>query len=633
MSGLFGLINFNAEPIALQKLEVMQAATPCCKPDDARIVIDKNVGFGQLLKYNTPESVYESLPCKTVQDQLFTAVVRLDNRNALCRQFGISNAEQPTTPDSRLIWLAYQKWGDDCPDHLLGDWVFAIWNPQEQRLFLARDHHGNSSLYYYRADNQFMFASSRKALLALGVPRRLDELYLAQVLITWTDYHGKRTMDLDIFRLPPAHAMTVTPDSVRTWKYWQLEETPLLHLPSFDEYIEGFLEIFAEAVRCRLRSYRPIGVTLSGGLDSGSVTALAARELQKRGKSLTAFTSVPLYDTSQSVSSNRFGDETEYAQCTANSYDNIDHNLISAEQISPVAGLKQMLTILNEPGHAGGNYFWIVSLFKAAQQLGIGTLLTGQGGNATVSWIGAPELSSMTQLIQQQGWKAGLKSMMPAPLLRAYQLRRLNQISWDGSAIHPAFASRLALARQHIEAASNGRDAPYRWRSPIDKRLSIIKPGDSLVGFIWAEMGAAFGMEVRDPTFDKRVMTYTLSIPDHHFVGQNGLDRRIIRAAMVGILPDPVRLNQKRGRQAADLGYRLRDSADEVNAALNSLAQTQAAAYLDIEKMQGAFTNVVNDVNKHHTGRASTVLMRGLDAGLFLKDQKIVDCGGITAVL
>ncbi len=633
MSSIFGLFHLNNHPVPEQKLVTMQSAMALSSPDKTHFIVDQNMGFGQLLHYNTPESLHESLPVKAGNNHLFTAAARLDNRDTLCDRFDIPHAERPTTPDSDLIWRAYEKWGEDCPDHLIGDWSFAVWNPQAQRLFIARDHHGNTAVYYYRDHNQFAFASSKKGLLALGAPRRLNELYLAQVITSWPDYHGERTIDLDIFRLPPAHAMTVTPNEVRTWRYWRLEDTPLLQLPSFEAYVEGFLEVYTEAVRCRLRSHRPIGTTLSGGLDSGSVTALAARELQKQGKTLTAFTSVPLHDTSQTVGANRFGDETAFAKMTANTYDNIAHHFITAQHVSPVAGLQKVLAIRDEPGHAGANYFWIVALLQQAQEQGLGTLLTGQGGNATVSWVGAPNLSSPLKIIQTQGLKAALKPFMPAPILRTIQLMNLKPRDWDRSAIHPDFVNKMQLQHKYIESESQQRNASYRWRNPIDRRLSVIKPGASLACALWDEMGEAFGLEIRDPTLDKRVMTYTLSIPDHHFVGENGLDRRIIREAMAGILPDKVRLNQKRGLQAADIGYRLRDSADEVEAALNALSQTEAADYLDLKKIREAFTNVLTDVNKNNTNLAGIVLLRGLDAALFIESQKNADYSGNFAAL
>ncbi|MDJ0752150.1 MAG: asparagine synthase-related protein [Ardenticatenaceae bacterium] len=618
MSGIFGLIHFDDEPVEQHSLAAMRAALTMSPPDRSEILLTRQAGFGQIIHFSTPESQYEALPQQFEgNNQLFTAAGRIDNRGELCDRFDISVNERATTPDSTLIWLAWQTWGEDCPDHLLGDWSFAVWNPQERRLFLARDHHGNTSLYYYRDRRRFAFASNRQALLALGVPRRLNELYLAQVLTSWPAYHGERTVDLDIYRLPPAHALTAEAESCRTWRYWRLEDTPQLHLPNFEAYVAGFLEIYEEAVRCRLRSLQPIGVTLSGGLDSGSVTALAAKNLPNQ--TLHAFTSVPRFNTDKTIGDRRFGDETTFAQHTARAYDNIEHHLIPAEHITPLDGLKQVLAIRQEPGHAGGNYYWMIALFQKAQEMGIGTLLTGQGGNATISWTGAPVRTSFSKTVQSSGWKQGIKWLMPSPLQRAYKLSPFYQTSWQNSAIHPKFAARLDLARQRIAAESDGWDAPYRWRDPFQLRLSIILPGRSIIGGIWAEMSHAFGVVIRDPTLDKRVMAYTLSIPNRYFVGQDGLDRHLIREAMAGLLPDPVRLNPKRGLQAADIVYRLRESADEIENNFGELESSDVVDYIDLSKMRSCYDNLCQNMNISLFAQAVTIFMRGLDTGLFLK--------------
>ncbi|NOZ51463.1 MAG: asparagine synthetase B [Chloroflexi bacterium] len=619
MSGIFGLFNKDGAPVDPDLLETMRAAMAYWGPDGGGIWHDGPCGLGQLLLYNTPEALYERLPRKLPQRRLaITAEARIDNRHELCDWFAIPPSERPQTPDSELILLAYEKWGEDCSDHLLGDWSFAIWNSAERRLFLARDHHGNTTLFYCHDAHRFAFASSRKALLALGVPRRLNELYLAQVLTSWPAYHGPTTIDLDIACLPPAHAMSVTPERLDVQRYWYLEHTPALRLPSLDDYVAGFQEVYAEGVRCRLRSYRPVGVTLSGGLDSGSVAALAARELRGQGKTLPAFTSVPIGDVSNTVGTNRFGDETPYAQATAHHAGNIVLHPLTSEHISPVAGIRRSLEMLDTPSHAPSNAFWIQDILETAQQQGLGTLLTGQGGNATISWTGAPEFYSLRALLRQQGWKAVAKRATPPFLLHAYRQRRSDRQTWQGTAIAAGFARRLGLSRRRA-AASADMTLPDSWRRPQDKRCAIIKPGRSLLGGLWAMNAAAYGLEVRDPTLDKRVLTYTLAIPDSIFAGSNGLDRWLIREAMAGLLPDEVRLNRRRGLQAADLGQRLLRTVPEMDEALAECAGSERVThYLDVGRMHSVWTNLQVEVNTETAHRAVTVLLRGLMAGLFL---------------
>lgn len=597
----------------------MDRATAHWGPDGGDTWHDTHCGLGQRLLFNTPEALHERLPRWVDEARLaITAEARIDNRDELCDHFAIPHAERPTTPDSELILRAYLKWGEDCPDQLLGDWSFAIWHPDEQKLFLARDHSGNTSLVYWQEGGRFAFASEPKALYAIGAPRRLNELYLAQVLISWPAYHGPQTIDLDIQRLPPAHAMTVTPEGSRTWCYWRLEETPELRLPSREEYVEGFREIYDRAVRDRLRSYRPVGTTLSGGLDSGSVTALAARALGEQGKRLTAFTAVPLYDTSETVGRTRFGDETHFASLTAARWENVDHRLLDSAHISPVAGIRRTLAVMPEPSHAASNYFWMIDLLKQAQAAGLGTLLTGQGGNATISWTGAPALRSRLAAFRHEGWKAGVRRNLPLWALRPLIAWRMRSQTWSGAAIHADFARRVELARRR--AAAMGQDITLQEsrRKPQDMRYAIIQPGAGRIGDLWARMGADVALEIRDPTFDKRVMAYTLSVPDPIFDSPDGGDRWIIRTAMAGLLPEEVRLNRQRGHQSADLAGRLLASADEVAAALAQVDSPPANAYVDVDKMRRAWADVQAEATTFTTHRAGTILLRGMLAGLFL---------------
>ena len=150
--------------------------------------------------------------------------------------------------DGEIILRAYQQWGQDCVHHLDGDWHFAIWDERERSLFLARDHHGNTGLYYYHGPRSFAFASSKKALLALDtVPKTPDLLRISQVLTAWPG-DGVRTAYENIQRLPPAHRMLVTPGKIQVERYWFPENVSELHLKSDDEYVEAFLEVFTRAV-------------------------------------------------------------------------------------------------------------------------------------------------------------------------------------------------------------------------------------------------------------------------------------------------------------------------------------------------------------------------------------------------
>ena len=255
----------------------------------------------------------------------------MDNREELCRRLGIPQVEWPTTPDTTLLMSAYERWGEDCPDHLWGDWSLALWDERRQQLFLARDHFGIASFYYYRDSRRLAFASAIRGLLALPqVPKKINQIRIAQILTSWWG-DGVQTAYEGIERLPPAHTLTITSGGqILKRHYWRAEETPELRLPREEDYQEQFLELYQAAVNSRLRSLRPVGATLSGGLDSGSVCTLAARELRTRGRRLPVFGSIPLIPTEGIIPRHRFGDESPYIEATARWAGNIDITYIAA---------------------------------------------------------------------------------------------------------------------------------------------------------------------------------------------------------------------------------------------------------------------------------------------------------------
>ena len=205
-----------------------------------------------------------------------------------CREAGVSDGE--------LILRAWRRWGPDCPNHLLGDYAFALWDARRRRLFCARDHIGARPFYYARAGERFVFASAVPAVLAApGVSDRLDDDFVAAHLTHIALDTTTHTFFAAVRKLPPGHALTVTGDGrLRTERYWRPEDVPRTRPASDDACAQECLDLCARAVRDRLRGSGPVGAHLSGGLDSSGVAALAARELRRQGRAAPlAFTWLP----------------------------------------------------------------------------------------------------------------------------------------------------------------------------------------------------------------------------------------------------------------------------------------------------------------------------------------------------
>ncbi|MDQ3661536.1 MAG: asparagine synthase-related protein, partial [Actinomycetota bacterium] len=204
------------------------------------------------------------------------ADARIDNREELVRTlWGGSHLPDEPPTDAELILEAYRRWGEECPARLIGDFAFAIWDARRGRLFAARDPMAMRALYYRVEPRRVLFGTEVKQILAVpGVPARIFEpavgAYLAGPFghMEWTFYEG-------ISQLAPAHALVVDASGQRTWRYWDIDPDFRIEYPTEEEYVEHFLEVFLEAVRCRLRSTKPVGIFLSGGMDSGSIASAA----------------------------------------------------------------------------------------------------------------------------------------------------------------------------------------------------------------------------------------------------------------------------------------------------------------------------------------------------------------------
>ncbi len=152
--------------------------------DDIRVWKNENVFFGCHAQWITPESIGEPLPFYDSERQCtITADAIIDNREELFESLQIPRDQRKTIPDSQLILLAYYKWGEDSPKHLVGDFAFMIWDEREQKLFGARDPSGYRTLYYYKDHRRFAFCTTIEPLLNLPyIEKKLNEEWLAEFL-------------------------------------------------------------------------------------------------------------------------------------------------------------------------------------------------------------------------------------------------------------------------------------------------------------------------------------------------------------------------------------------------------------------------------------------------------------------
>jgi asparagine synthase (glutamine-hydrolysing) len=583
----------------------------------------------------TPEAEHESSPFHDPETGLsFTAAARLDNRTDLCDQFGIPQADRPELADGHLVFLAHRRWGEAAPRHLAGDWSYAAWDGSRRRLFLARDQLGNTGLFFHRWRNLLAFASDPEGLFGLPhVTRRINERKLAGYLGLGSLTEPFETQWEAIHRLLPGFALAVTAEAGQPARYWAPEDAPALDLRSDEACLEAFLEHYRRAVKVRLRSIRPIGATLSAGLDSGSVTVLAAQALAAEDRPLTTFTSVPL-GLAAPLRGGQLVDEGPLARLVSSRFPGILHLPLRAEAISPVAGIHQVVGLAHAPLHAANNGYWILAMLREARSRGLGVLLTGQSGNGGVSWDGGRY--RIFHLFASGRWDEGRKALA---LWRAYHGRSWFEAlavhvvrplvgPWTGLAglgrggagpgqhlVQRALARRLGLER-----ALALERRPAARMQPLEERRRTLMVNAGFGGHLWHLFGAVSGLEVRDPTADLQLLTFCLGVPQAQFTFGGG-DRMLMRRAMEGLLPPEVQWNRARGVQASDLAVRIRLHPAEMESTLERFGASRAIpAFLDLPALRGTWERF-SRLSGADLGLGAH-LLRGVMAGCFIDESE-----------
>ena len=548
MSGIIGLYNLDGRPAEPLLLERMARTIARRGPDGIRYWLNGPVSLGHLLLQTTPESAHEKQPLTNEDSALcLTLDGRIDNRTELRSLLDSKGLPLRDDTDAELVLRAYECWGEECPNRLLGDFAFAIWDARNQRLFCARDYVGVKPFYYHRSASLFAFGSEIRALLALdAVPRRLNESRLADFLVEELDREDEEsTFYQDVQRLPAGHSLTVSPGRFDLRDYWDLKAPPLLKLGSLREYGEAFREVFVDAVRCRLRSTHPVGSTLSGGIDSSSVVC-TIREL------LAAELKEPLHTISLVDADESKCGETPYIREVLRGGGLTPH-IVRSDQVSPMT---EQMADSDEPFEIF-TYFTNWFGFAAAKKAGVRVLLDGISGDHII-----PPYTYLATLLRSGQWNTlrrelsfgsrefgesrlsilrthALAPMLPGLFEVWRRLRGRKPRPYpEGSCINPDFALRMRiperfeLKRRKLWAASRDIGTLHSWSFTC-----------GILPFFFEHSGrlaATLGVEARHPFSDRRVIEFFLSLP-LHMKTYTPLPKRVIREGMRGILPEMVR--------------------------------------------------------------------------------------------
>ncbi|MBU7581637.1 MAG: lasso peptide isopeptide bond-forming cyclase [Nostoc sp. TH1S01] len=583
MSGILGIYYLDARPVEPESIRQMVDILAHRGPDGADVWYGGSVGLGHRMLWTTPESLLEKLPLVDRTGNLvITADARIDNRDELISALSLTDHPAEKITDSQLILAAYEKWGERCPEKLIGDFAFAIWDERQQKLFCARDHMGVKPFYYYCSNRVFVFASEIKALFSIKeVPRQLNELQVAYYIEGLLE-DQETTFYQEIFRLPAAHYLTIrSTQKMQMQSYWALDPKRELRLNSDQEYTEAFREVFTEAVRCRLRSAFPIGSTLSGGLDSSSIACTARQLLAKSGnQQLHTFSAIfPTLPESD----RRWIDERPYMDAVKTLGGFQAHD-VRADLLTPLIDL---LWREEEPILAPNLYIH-QGMYECAHQNNVRVFLDGVDGDSTVchGWLYLTELFytgrwlTLMQEITATGrrfrvsrrqlfWANCVSPVLiePARQLGQGLLKYGRKTNVNSQLINPAFAQRIKLA-EHTQKLLSHQPAltltskQQHWQSLTTGQYPyILEMTDKTT--------AKYSLEGRYPFFDRRLMEFCLSLPSNQKFS-NGFSRAILRNAMTDILPPKIQQRVSKGNLSFNFQRRfLEDWRETVEHVIN----------------------------------------------------------------
>lgn len=399
MSGIGGVFNVDGAPVDRGLLERMRDIIVHRGPDGSGLWMNGKVGLVHRLLMNTEESVSDKQPMTNGRGLWITADCRIDNREELEETFRsqglwgeiLKCVGFHSVPDSIFILFAYQLWGEECPNHLLGDFSFAIWDERNQNLFCARDPIGIKPFVYHWDGLKFLFGSEMKQIFQdTSIPEDLNLVHLAEVLIL-SYSNREETPYKTIARLPPAHSLLIQKGRFWVRKYWNWNpDSEPRSKASLEENAEAFRHIFFDSVRARLRApigYRA-GSLLSGGLDSSSIASVAAH--LQRGDSTSNKSDFPVFTlhytdprTWRARNNRDSVDESVYWNALIEKYGLQAHRL-EIESPEPLEGLEKNLWHQDTPLFFP-NYVSFQHLFDVAKDDGVRVLFHGEGGDELFS--------------------------------------------------------------------------------------------------------------------------------------------------------------------------------------------------------------------------------------------------------
>ena len=541
----------------------------------------------------------EAGPHVTASGAVVCADVFLHDRNELADELRAPSG----ATDVEIIGLGYDRWGRELCEQVSGNYSIAVLDPRLGGLFLARDHGGSRFLAVHHRNDAVAFASTALALTGFpGVGHELDTERLAELAVL--GYGTTRTFVRGVSAVPPGSWSWFGADGQSsTNRWWRPEHIAIKDRGSLALHAQDLRDQFERSVASTLRDVDRVGVLLSGGLDSSSVAAVAATQLHP--VELRSYTSVPPPGWRGRVPGRRVVDERAEVEALAAMTPNLRPSFIHVRGTSLFAHQHDLWELGGCADHNPENMLWHHECVRDAAADGVHTLLTGEVGNQAFSADGPLWLAALARrgripsvLREAQAWQRTTGKSVPASL-RGYVLwpllpqwfrsRRARRAGVDATsewlsttAIRPERLAELDLGNVLPEVT---RPHPHGWsRDPVRNLMGIGAQVETEAAY-----RQRFGVELRDPTWDRRLTELALQQPEW-WRRHDGVTRAICRAAMADVLPPEIVNRRTRGAQLPDWLDRMTDGREEIGVELQAMRDHPASREVfDVDILQAVF--------------------------------------------
>ena len=551
MCGICGKLNLDAqEPVDGSIVQRMMDTISHRGPDGRGQFMSGPIGLGHLrlsiIDLSTGDQpIYneDGTVCVVYNGEMYNFLELRDELEARGHRFR-------SKTDTEVIVHAYEEWGESAVQRFRGMFAFALWDASRKFLLVARDRVGIKPLYYVNTGRSLLFASEIKALLADPcVPRRINphaiDLFLTELFVP-----GGETMFEGIKKLEPGHILTVSNGRVVTRQYWDLNFEETRSKVSFDEAVEELQQLLGRTVKDHMISDVPVGVFLSGGLDSSGVLGYAT---EQTGKPVRTFTI--------GFEGGGFVDERPYARLAAQRYgtEHIETTLTADDFVNSLpAYVWHTEEPLCEPPAIA--LYW---LSKLARDSKVKVLLSGEGGDEAfggyktyrnvllvegVKRAAGPArnlIGVACQALARAGWSnaAYYRHMIEQPLWQYYRGRT----STPPNALD-GLKSRMYRGelRGSLSTVARQRFGKVEGRGVLDHMLYVDTkswlPDRLLVKA--DKMTMAASIELRVPLLDHQVLEFAASLPED-FKVRNKSMKRVLRTALESRVPSEI-VNRKK---------------------------------------------------------------------------------------